>query len=67
MQKHQPVSLSLDVGIRVSFQDDHAQATGTIKGFIHCLLNGREHAVIEIDHPLPGIVRRVPADTLTPI
>ncbi|MFZ6767485.1 hypothetical protein ACO0LM_10400 [Undibacterium sp. Di26W] len=67
MQKNQPASTTPAIGSRVVFDSDYGPQSGQVIDFLPCLLNGREHAVIEIDHPLPGIVYRVPADTLIPI
>lgn len=60
------ISEPIKVGSKVSFDSDHGPLTGLVIDFIPCLVNGREHARVEIDHTLPGIVHYVPADTLNP-
>ena len=60
-------STPVKVGSKVSFVTDYGHQTGRVIDFIPCLVNGREHARVEIDHALPGVVHHVPADTLTTI
>jgi hypothetical protein len=56
----------LYLGSRVKFDKDGATLTGTIFHFVPDISNGRKHAVIEIEHELPGVTHTVPVDQLTP-
>lgn len=56
----------LYLGSRVKFDKDGATLTGTIFHFVPDISNGRKHAVVEIEHELPGVTHTVPVDQLTP-
>lgn len=56
---------SITTGQHVAFKSFSGAHQGTVLYFLTCLTNGRRHAVIEIDHALPGITEAVPIDTLT--
>lgn len=55
----------LHLGSRVQFNYEGATLTGTIFHFLPDISNGRRHAVVEIEHELPGVTHTVPTDELT--
>lgn len=55
----------LTVGARVSFDTGRGTQNGHIIDLLSCIGNGRQHALIEIDHALPGMTETVPVDELT--
>lgn len=57
----------LYLGSRVQFEHEGATLIGTIFHFVSDVSNGRKHAVIEIEHELPGITHTVPIDQITAV
>lgn len=57
----------IQLGTHIEFDDEDGNTlSGTVFHFLPCLTNGRKHAVVEIDSPLPGITHTVPLDSLRP-
>ena len=50
---------AIGVGARVRFYSDGSQA-GTVSALLRDIGNGRQLAVVNVDHDLPGIVEMVP-------
>lgn len=57
----------ITAGSRVTFDSGRGTQRGSVLDLLPCLSNGRLHAVVEIEHALPGIVETVPVDELTAI
>jgi hypothetical protein len=58
---------SINVGTRVSFESATGAYCGTVIDILPCITNGRQHATIEVEHELPGILEKVPVDQLKPL
>ena len=54
----------INVGTKVTFDCSKGTQSGKVTGIFTCITNGRRHAMVEIDHELPGIVHLVPVDEL---
>jgi hypothetical protein len=52
-------------GASVYFDIGRGTQSGTIIDLRPCVTNGRQHAIVELDHQLPGILQSVPIDQLS--
>ena len=55
----------ITVGMRVAFDSEHGPQIGWVTGLMPCISNGQQHAAIEIEHELDGIVFMMPVAALT--
>lgn len=55
----------IELNDRVMFETGRGTLRGHVIDLLPCIGNGRKHALVEIDHALPGIVESVPVDELT--
>jgi hypothetical protein len=51
-------------GASVYFDIGRGTQSGTVIDLLPCITNGRQHAIVELDHQLPGILQTVPVDQL---
>jgi hypothetical protein len=54
----------ISINTAVQFHNDHGRQTGTVRNFVKCLTNGRQHALVELAGDPPGRFETVPASEL---
>jgi hypothetical protein len=55
---------NISEGSSVHFDIGRGTQSGTVIDLLPCITNGRQHAIVELDQRLPGILQTVPVDRL---